>query len=207
MRIRRDAARLALTCRGFHAAAAQSWWPSVGVTGAVSEPRSGRFWRTLSPGDDVQGAADACPEGGCILLGPGNYVLTAAPRIRRQPDSESSSGSDSEARRIAGLWLDRDVCIFGRGAATLSSAEGDVIIVTAARAVLDGVHVRQTSARRRPEGCGVFVSAGRARLQACDIYSARCFCVEIGGAETAPTVANCRCACFDRSNSPLGPLG
>ena len=123
--IRRDAARLALTCRGFRSAAAESWWPVVNAaTGAVSEPRSGRFWRTLSPGDDVQGAVDACPEGGCILLGPGNYVLTAGPRRRPRSDYESDSESDSEARRIdrrAGLWLDRDVCVFGRGAASTAT--------------------------------------------------------------------------------------
>ena len=123
--IRRDAARLALTCRGFRSAAAESWWPVVNAaTGAVSEPRSGRFWRTLSPGDDVQGAVDACPEGGCILLGPGNYVLTAGPRRRPRSDYESDSESDSEARRIerrAGLRLDRDVCVFGRGAASTAT--------------------------------------------------------------------------------------
>ena len=183
----RDAARLALSCRKLRAAHAASWWPSVdAATGAVTEPPSGRFWRTLSPGDDVQAAIDACPEGGAVLLAPGRHHLTA---------SSARGGADSASvgRRRAGLWLDRDVCIFGRGAATLCSASGDVVIITATRAVLDGVHVRQTSERRRPDGCGVFVAAGRSRLQSCDISAARCFCVEIGGVGTDPTIANCRC--------------
>ena len=171
----------------------------MGVTGAVSEPRSGRFWRTLSPGDDVQAAVDACPEGGAILLAPGRHPLTAssaragAESSSARAGAESSAESASVGRRRAGLWLDRDVCVFGLGAATLSSDSGDVVIVTAARAVLDGVIVRQTSEARRPDGCGVFVAAGRSRLQSCDISATRCFCVEIGGAGTDPTIANCRC--------------
>ena len=160
----------------------------------VTEPRSGRFFAELSPGDDVQAAVDACPEGGAILLTPGHYPLVASPRRNANPPPAAGAAAPAGSRQ-AGLWIDRDVCVFGRGAATLESETGDVIIVTAARAVLDGLHVRQASdARHAPTGCGVLINGGRSRLQSCDISSECCFCVEIGGAETAPTVINCRCA-------------
>ena len=99
----RAAALLACTCRGFRAAHAESWWPALDpATGNVLEPRSGRFWRELSPGDDVQAAVEACPEGGCILLRPGVYALVP------------QEGG-------VGLNILRSVNLFGRGAATVQS--------------------------------------------------------------------------------------
>ena len=56
---------MASTCRGFRAAHAESWWPVFDpATCNVLEPRSGRFWRELSPGDDLRAAAeDECCDG------------------------------------------------------------------------------------------------------------------------------------------------
>ena len=104
----RAAALLACTCRGFRAAHAESWWPALDpATGNVLEPRSGRFWRELSPGDDVQAAVKACPEGGCILLRPGVHSLV--------PQGVPLVGQS------LGLQVHRAVNVFGRGLATVQS--------------------------------------------------------------------------------------
>ena len=98
----RAAARLAATCRGFRAAHAESWWPALDpATGNVLEPRAGRFWRELSPGDDVRAAVKACPEGGCILLRPGTHTLVPQGGV--------------------GLEINHAVNIFGRGLATVQA--------------------------------------------------------------------------------------
>ena len=76
-----DAAALACTCRGFRAAYADSWWPSIDlISSAVREPASGRFWRELGPGDDIQASLDVCPEGACLLLKPGKHEVTPIAR-------------------------------------------------------------------------------------------------------------------------------
>ena len=145
------AAFLAATCRGFRAAHAESWWPAYDTeTGNLLEPRSGRFWRELSPGDEVQAAVDACPKYATLLLRPGTFPLAQSP--------------------LAGL-SNYGVNVFGRGLSTLEAPPGlDCAVAlgtfTGQRAfALDGVTVRSAAGGK----CGVQMTDGPARLQACVI--------------------------------------
>ena len=174
----RAAALLACTCRGFRAARAESWWPAHDpATGNVLEPRSGRFWRELSPGDDVQAAVVACPEGGCILLRPGVHPLVP---------QEGEMGLD----------IDRAVNIFGRGQATLQSPGcADTVRISARSAVspfaLDGLIVRSLDSPAG--GVGVEIAGGSPRLQSCAITGPSHFGLEVRGASPSPPViTNCR---------------
>lgn len=196
---------MACTCRAFRAAHSQSWWPELDTaTGSVLEPRSGRFAQKLSPGDNVQSAVDACPTGGCILLRPGNYSLAAT--ARNGPAHEPHT---------AGLWVERDVALFGRGMASVAMADDAphacvMVMATNAprdRPTLDGIFVRSALpvqgqddtgseagalAGAPPLGSGCFVlirgGLGSARLQACDFSSV---CAEVRGA--SPKITGCRC--------------
>ena len=174
----RAAARLAATCRGFRAAHAESWWPALDpATGSLLEPRSGRFWRELSPGDDVQAAVNACPEGGCILLRPGVHTLV--------PQEEG-----------VGLEIRRAVSIFGRGAATVQSLGSTYTIIMGALSAtspfaLDGLVVR--SVDQQAEAAGVVINSGSARLQSCAITGPSFIGLLIGGASPSPPViTSCR---------------
>ena len=176
----RAAALLACTCRGFRAAYADSWWPSLDpATGNVLEPRSGRFWRELSPGDDVRAAVDACPEGGCILLRPGTHTI---------PVVEQERGGEQPPARL-GLLILRPLNIFGRGLATLQAPGCDVIVSLKAPAcpvrdiaslnceppppqfstfsTLDGLVFRAIAGSGQR---GVLLSDSNSRLQACVIH-------------------------------------
>ena len=182
----RAAARLAATCRGFRAAHAESWWPALDpATGNVLEPRSGRFWRELSPGDDVQAAVKACPEGGCILLRPGVHTLV--------PQGE------------VGLIINRAVNIFGKGAATVQSPGSSSTIHISAHSAnspfaLDGLIVR--SVGQQAGGDGVAIAGGSPRLQSCVITGPSLVGLHITGASPSPPVIiNCRWEDDERANA------
>ena len=171
----RAAALLACTCRGFRAAHAESWWPALDpATGNVLEPRSGRFWRELSPGDGVQAAVNACPEGGCILLRPGVHTLVP--------------------KGALGLLMRNAVNVFGRGAATVQSPGcADTISIRAqspdAPFALDGLIVRSLD----NQSYGVAIVRGSPRLQSCVITGLSFFGLHIKGASPSPPViTNCR---------------
>ena len=174
----RAAARLASTCRGFRAAYAESWWPTFDPeTDNVLEPRSGRFWRELSPGDDVQAAVGACPKGGCILLRPGTHTL---------------------ASQEAGITIRNPINIFGRGLAKIQSPGSDHIVHIApppnlsSLIILDGLVVHSSG---NPDGSvGVYVRGGSTRLQSCVIDGPSRHGLEItNGSRCPPVVINCRC--------------
>ena len=150
------------------------------------EPRSGRFWRELSPGDDVQAAVNACPEGGCILLRPGTHALT----------SKQLSSS-----RV-GLSIVAPVSIFGRGQATLQSPGRDCTVdinyrsrVSHSLFTLDGLTV-QSLASSRLSSVGVSLYGGSSRLQSCVITGPSLACLRIMAVSadyTPPVIIKCRC--------------
>ena len=211
--LKRSAACLACTCRSFRAAHAASWWPSLDpATGNVLEPHAGRFWRELSPGDDLQAAVDACPRGACMLLRPGTH----------RPGTQSQE----PLQRRYGLRIDKRLHIFGRGQATL---EGPVPLSGAVRpwdfgstcvylapgafrATLDGLVVRvpphvgllDEHEEFYIDTEGVRVEADQARLQSLDVSGCYANVVVRGcrfsrlgaistGSRIEPTIAKCRC--------------
>ena len=185
----RAAALLACTCRGFRAAHAESWWPAFDpATGNALEPRSGRFWRELSPGDDVQAAVNTCPAGGCILLRPGTHV-------------------DQK-----GLIIDTPVSVFGRGQATFQSSSIDyAIYVLSPRPgrlfALDGLVVRNVNTH--PGVVGVMINAGSPRLQSCDIVGPRSSCGLFfidASPSPPPVVINCRCGSARGEKRPANAM-
>ena len=194
------AALLACTCRGFRAAHVESWWPAFDpATGNVLEPRSGRFWRELSPGDNVRAAVKKCPEGGCILLRPGIYAL--APR------------KISLSR--TGLSIEAPVNIFGRGQATVQSPgcertihiSGERPVGLCTQFALDGLTVQSLASHRN--GCyGVLISGGSSRLQSC-VITGPSYCalrIASGGADLPPPVViNCRCG-SGKNQSPANVI-
>ena len=177
----RAAARLACACRGFRAAHAESWWPTLDpATGNVLEPRSGRFWRELSPGDDVRAAVGACPEGGCILLRPGVHALV--------PQGE------------VGLDIHHAVTIFGRGLATVQSPGCTYAIFIGVHLpdspfALDGLIVRTVNSEAGlAGGVGVLIAHGSPRLQSCAITGPTTFgLLIISDSPSPPVITNCRC--------------
>ena len=150
-----------------------SVWPRATTTDGticVLEPASGRFSARVAVGQCPQAAVDRVSAGGSILLLPGVHTLPAT------------------------LRLDREVHVFGRGAAVLclaDDAEGDVVSATAGRATLDGVHIRKGVELGAIGHSGVLVTDGRLRLQACDVESLSQSCVCVRGAGSAPTLTGC----------------
>ena len=150
-----------------------SVWPRATTTDGticVLEPASGRFSARVAVGQCPQAAVDRVSAGGSILLLPGVHTLPAT------------------------LRLDREVHVFGRGAAVLCLAEGvegDVVSATAGSATLDGVHIRKGVEASEGGHFGVLVTDGRLRLQACDVESLSQSCVCVRGAGSAPTLTGC----------------
>ena len=166
----RDAAALACVCRAATAAALASKWPRtvrIGPGGHVLEPASGTFDVTVAPGEGVQAAVNRCPPGGSVLLLPGTH---AGPLV---------------------LPTGKEVHVFGRGRATILTAQGFVVTSDSAVATLDGLVIRREAGGYG--GRGVFIEGGALRLQACDITSASesSFCVFIQGGD--PVLASCTC--------------
>ena len=167
-----DAAALACLCRGARDAARGSRWrDAVRVSpacGRVREPESGRFAVEVSPGTSLQAAVRRCPIGGAILLRPGTH---AGP-----------------------MTIAKEVHVFGRGEATLmATPSGTCILVSAPVATLDGLIVRGPLVAPVPRGdvapAAVFITAGSARLQGCDISTLVPGVGILGG---DPLLLNCR---------------
>ena len=125
------------------------------------EPRSGRFWRQLSPGDDVQAAADACPEGGCILLRPGIFDLVphVVPEV---------------LDKRVGLSITTSVNLFGRGQVTVQSQNSARTLDIRYRGgnlfAVDGLTVQFLRPRSPTfSTISAAVSGGFSRLQSCVI--------------------------------------
>ena len=140
-----------------------------GPDGSVLEPASGAFDVILAPSDDLQAGINKCPVGGSVLLQPGLY----------------------EGK----LRLRREVHVFGRGHAALTTHVGDTVVMSKApRATLDGVGIRQAGGEGGEGGIksGVWVKRGRMRLQNCDVSSSSGSCILVSdGAD--PVIAHCRC--------------
>ena len=151
----------------------------------VLEPRSGRFWRELSPGDDLRAAAeDECPEGGCILLRPGTHELV----------------SRTVHFNRVGLSIRGPLNIFGRGQATVESPGCDTLIDIGRPLwhcrplfTLDGLTLRTLG--NRFGTVGVKISGGMwPRLQSCFINGASERGVYIADtSDFPPVVIDCRC--------------
>ena len=116
--------------------------------GRVREPASGRFAVVVTPGMSLQASVHRCPVGGAILLRPGTH---AGP-----------------------VTIAKEVHVFGRGEATMKTPpSGTCIFVSAAVATLDGLLVRgplvAPSIRDGATSAAIFITAGSARLQECDV--------------------------------------
>ena len=157
-------------------AAVPAWWAekheaAVAARAAGAAPPGwvfppDAFDVTVAPGEDVQAAVDGCPPGGSVLLLPGSH---AGPLV---------------------LAADQEVHVVGRGEALLWTVEGHALVCKAVRATVDGL-LLHAEANGGDEINGVLITAGRLRLQACDVVctSWECLLIE-GGAD--PTVASCR---------------
>ena len=165
---RSDAARLACTCRRLRTAWDRSWaagafQPVVAPDdGTVREPQAGRFCVEVTPGEDVQSAVSRCRSGGAVLLLPGVHVTHVA------------------------LVIDRDVHLFGRGAATLDRAMpggGTAVRALAPRTTLDGISIRGYVC--------VAIESGTPRLQQC-LLSAGWAGISIHGSRSTPVVVGNR---------------
>ena len=164
---RSDVAALACVGRAAAAAARSSlsrWHRSarVGRGGTVLEPVSGAFDKTIAPGEDVQAAVDACPRGGCVLLLPGLHV-----------------GSLS-------LRADREVAVFGRGAAFLVALNGHTLTSSAARSAVSGICILRLGLQ---PGHAVLVEGGGLSLHACAAHSSGGSCVAV--LSGSPSVVEC----------------
>ena len=152
----------------------------------------GRFWRELSPGDDVQAAAKACPPDRCILLRPGVHVL--------EPRAQLFSLVG------VGLTLFHRVHIFGRGQATVQSPGCGITVAIrgphlGARCTLDGLTVLTVS---DTGDSGVVMDGGPVRLQSCVITGPSRFGLQVGNnvtlgppaahAAPPPVITACRWA-------------
>ena len=124
------------------------WSRAVRVkrSGAVLEPAYA-FDVTVPPGKSVQAAVDACPPGGCVLLLPGTHNGPLA------------------------LAAGKVVHVFGRGRATLRTAVGEVITSAAGEATLDGLTVRMGAHAAGDGHFSILITAGKLRVQACDVSS------------------------------------
>ena len=141
----------------------------IGHSGAVLEPCSGDFDVTVTPGEGVQAAVDRCPPGGCVLLLPGTH--------------------EGPLELLAG----KEVHVFGRGRATLRTADGTVVTSSASSATLDGLIIRREGrASEGEEDFGVWIRGGQLRLHACDIFSFPGVCVRIQG-RADPVLVACKC--------------
>ena len=73
-----DAARLSCACKRLRDVVPDhSSWPRFRADGSVLSPLSGTYHVTVSPSDGWAGlkkALSACPEGGSVLAGEGEYV-------------------------------------------------------------------------------------------------------------------------------------
>ena len=123
---------------------------------------------TVAPGEGVQAAVDRCPPGGCVLLLPGTHL---GPLV---------------------LAANKVVHVFGRGCATLQTADVTVLISSAQESTIDKLAIRR-EAGGSGDCDGVWIRGGRLRMQACDVTSAAsgaCVMIE-GGAD--PVLASCKC--------------
>ena len=166
-----DAAVLACLCRGARfAVRASRFYDALRVSpvcGRVHEPASGRFDVEVAPGESLQAAVDRCPRGGAILLRPGTHT--------------------------GPVTIAKEVHVFGRGEATLQvPPDGPCIVCTAAVATLDRLLARGplSSPPAGKHFVAVHISAGSARLQACDISTLVTGVGITFGAD--PTLVNCR---------------
>lgn len=146
----------------------------ISPDGTVHAPSSGTFDVAIAPGSNVQDGVDACPPGGSVLLLPGTHL---GPLM---------------------LGADKEVHVFGRGRATLQTAEGCVVTSTAPVATLDGLVIRREAAAEGVQeavGATVRIHDGGVRLQACDITNVAegnpmvHYCVEVYNAQ--PTLVGC----------------
>ena len=168
--MRRDAAALACVCQAAAAARLASKWrcaARVKIDGTVLEPAHAAFDVTVAPGEPVQAAVDRCPPGGCVLLLPGEH---AGPVV---------------------LSPSKEVHVFGRGLAVLSTSTGEVLVSEAVTSTVDGL-VIQRKVNDAVNDYAVWIARGGLRMQACDVTSASlaCVCVQ-GGAD--PVLASCKC--------------
>ena len=139
-----------------------------GPGGSVLEPASDTFDVTVAPGEDVQTAVDRCPHGGSVLLQPGTH---AGPLV---------------------LTAGRVVHVFGRGRAMLRTAVGEVIASSAATSTIAGLSVR-TDAHTSGEGqVGILITAGRLRVQECDVSSQSRSGICVKGPSADPFIVGCR---------------
>ena len=156
------------------------------------EPRSGRFWRELSPGDDVQAAVNKCPEGGCILLRPGVFALA--------PQNNSPS--------MAGLSIDTPVSIFGRSQATVHSPGSaytvditEPSVGTRSLISLDGLVVQSLVILNNRLAIGVSIYGGSSRLQSCVLTGPNHCALRVMAVRadySPPVIINCRCGSENR---------
>jgi len=139
---------------------------SIGADGAVREPASGAFDVTVPPGEPVQAALNRCPPGGSMLLLPGEH---AGPVV---------------------LSPSKEVHVFGRGLAVLSTSTGEVLVSEAVTSTVDGL-VIQRKASAAMNDYAVWIVRGGLRMQSCDVTSASlaCICVD-GGAD--PRLTACK---------------
>ena len=136
--------------------------------GTVREPASGAFDVTVAPGQSIQAAVDRCPRDGCVLLLPGTH---AGPLV---------------------LAARKEVHVFGRGRAILRTAAGEVIVSAASMATIDGLIVR-TGAHTEGDGhYGILITAGKLRVQACDVSSQSRSGICVQGPTADPFIVGCR---------------
>ena len=152
-------------------AAIAAWWAEqhegkVAPSGWVFPP--GSFDVAVAPGEPIQAAIDRCPPGGSVLLLPGTHE---GPLV---------------------LPADKEVHVFGCGRATLGTAAGTVVTSRSETATLDGLIVR-TGAHTFGSGhFGILVTAGKLRVQACDVSSQSRAGICATGPAADPFIAGCR---------------
>ena len=130
----------------------------------------------VAPGWDVQAAVDACRPGGCVLLLPGKHK---GPMVLR---------------------TGKDVHVFGRGRATLQTAAGEVITSSSDASTIDGLIVR-TGAHASGSGhYGILITAGRLRVQACDVSSQSRSGICVRGPAADPNIVDCKVHDCARAN-------
>ena len=159
---------MACAFKSARAAYTLSKWPRlvrIKRSGAVLEP--GAFDVTVAPGEDVAAAVGRCPPGGSVLLLPGAH---AGPLV---------------------LAADKEVHVFGRGLATLRTTGETVVSSSAATATLDGLIVR-TDAHTAGDGhFGILLTAGKLRVQACDVSSQSRSGICVKGPAADPFIVGC----------------
>jgi parallel beta-helix repeat protein len=94
-----------------------------------------------------------------------------------------------------GLVLDKPVRLIGEGPVdriVIESADADCILMDTDEAVVRGLTLRCAAGQEGSEFYAVDIPCGRLVLEDCDITSGSLSCVGIHGAETNPTVRNCK---------------